>query len=487
MTVREQPSQTTPCQRESVVVLRHVNFSYDRAEEQVKDVSLTIKRGEFVVVTGVSGCGKTTLTRLMNGLIPHFYEGKLSGDILLMGSNTREMHSWEFGQVVGSIFQDPRSQFFASIVQDEIAFGCENYGVPAAEIQSRLREASQAIGVEALLQSNLHTISNGERQKVAVASVRAMQPQIYVMDEPSANLDGAATQNLKEILAQLKEDGHTIVVAEHRLLYLMDLADRILYMQAGRITREFTPQEMSRLPRAQLEALGLRSTAPLAGHLEQAVAPGETAKKFAAANIQKRVGREKRPLLKNVSFSLQQGEVVALTGANGAGKTTLARILCGLTREHGGKVLFDGNAVKPGRRARYAWFVMQDTDAQLFMDSVLNEVLLGKKVTPELLAKVEQLLTNLDLWKYRERHPASLSGGQKQRLSIAMALVQDTQVIIFDEPTSGLDGKNMRRVSEIIRQAARNGKAVLVITHDEEFMANVCNRVIQLRDGVCHT
>jgi len=270
-------------------------------------------------------------------------------------------------------------------------------------------------------------------------------------------------------------------------LYLMDLADRILYMQAGRITREFTPQEIRNLPRAQLEALGLRSTAPLAGHLYQAVASSETSDILAASSIRKRVGREKRPLLRNVSFSLQGGEVVALTGANGAGKTTLARILCGLTREHGGKVLFDGNAVKPGRRARYAWFVMQDTDTQLFMDTVLNEVILGKTATPALLAKAEQILTHLDLWQYRERHPASLSGGQKQRLSIAVALVQDSQVVIFDEPTSGLDGKNMRKVSEIIRQAARNGKAVLVITHDEEFMANACNRVVQLRDGVCHT
>jgi energy-coupling factor transport system ATP-binding protein len=469
-----------------VLVLRNVSFSYDYAEEQVRDVSLTIKRGEFVVLTGVSGCGKTSLTRLMNGLIPHFYEGKLSGDVLLLEKNTREMHSWEFGQVVGSIFQDPRSQFFASIVQDEIAFGCENYGIPAEEIQSRLSEAVQAIAVESLLQSNLSTISNGERQKVAVAAVRAMRPQIYVMDEPSANLDGAATQDLRRILAQLKSEGFTIIVAEHRLLYVMDLADRILYMQDGRVTQEFTPQEIKRLPREQLGALGLRSPAPLTGHLDQAVVSGETSEILAASNIQKCVGREKRPLLRNVSFRLRRGEVVALTGANGAGKTTLARILCGLTRENGGTVLFGGNAVRPGQRARHAWFVMQDTDTQLFMDTVLNEVILGKEATPALLAKAEQILTHLDLWQYRERHPASLSGGQKQRLSIAVALVQDTQIVIFDEPTSGLDGRNMRRVSEIIRQAARNGKTVLIITHDEEFMASSCNRVMQLKNGVCH-
>lgn len=471
--------------KEKALVLENVSFSYDSIEEQVKEVSLTIRQGEFIVLTGVSGCGKTSLTRLMNGLIPHFYEGKLSGDIFLLGRNTKDMQSWEFGRVVGSIFQDPRSQFFAAIVQDEIAFGCENYGLPAAEIQSRLREASQAIGVEALLPSTLHTLSNGERQKVAVAAVRAMHPQIYVMDEPSANLDTDATQDLRAILTQLKDQGYTIVVAEHRLLYLVDLADRILYMQDGRIMREFTSQEMREMPREQLEALGLRSTAPLAGRLNPAVVAGETAEKLAASNIQKHVGRERRPLLTNVSFSLRQGEVMALTGANGAGKTTLARILCGLTREHGGKVCFDGNAVKPGRRARHAWFVMQDTDAQLFMDSVLNEVLLGKKITPSLLARAEQILTHLDLWQHRERHPASLSGGQKQRLSIATALVQDTQVLIFDEPTSGLDGKNLRQVSAIIRQASQNGKAVLVITHDEEFIANACHRVIQIENGIC--
>jgi energy-coupling factor transporter ATP-binding protein EcfA2 len=363
----------------NALVLEKVNFSYDSVEEQVKDVSLTIRQGEFIVLTGVSGCGKTSLTRLMNGLIPHFYEGKLSGDIFLLGRNTRDIQPWEFGQVVGSIFQDPRSQFFASIVEDEIAFGCENYGIPAAEIESRLREAAQAIGVEALLQSNLSTISNGERQKVAVAAVRAMRPPVYVMDEPSANLDADATQYLKRILTQLKDEGHTIVVAEHRLLYLMDLADRILYMQDGCITKEFVPQELRELKPSELASLGLRSPVPPSGNRGQNNLPQDSAEVISAAGIQKQVGREKQPLLRDASFSLRGGEVVALTGRNGAGKTTLARILCGLTREQGGKVLFGGKPVKTRQRAQHAWFVMQDTDAQLFMDSVLSEVLLGKK------------------------------------------------------------------------------------------------------------
>ncbi|NTW02202.1 MAG: energy-coupling factor ABC transporter ATP-binding protein [Oscillochloris sp.] len=467
-----------------MLALRHVRFSYNGADEQIRDVSLTVRRGECVVLTGVSGCGKTSLTRVINGLIPHFYEGSLSGEVLIAGKSAAEMASWEFGQVVGSVFQDPRSQFFASIVQDEIAFGCENYGFPTTTIQHRLDESAQEMGVASLLTRSLYTLSNGEKQKVAVTAVRAAKPQIYVMDEPSANLDAEATQALQTILRRLKAEGNTIVVAEHRLLYLMDLADRILYMQGGRIVDAFTAQELRQLPHERLTAMGLRSPTPVAWQSQETSATnGVQQAALAVHRLSVDAGRAKQPVLSDVSFSLRLGEVVALTGVNGVGKTTLARVICGLAKERSGLVHFNGRTVKAAQRSRHAWFVMQDTDAQLFAEDVLSELTLGKKLTTELLAHAEQVLRDLDLWQYRERHPASLSGGQKQRLTIAVALAQETEILIFDEPTSGLDAENMQRVATLIRHAADQGKAALVITHDKEFIAHSCSRLVHLVDG----
>ncbi|NCC30413.1 MAG: energy-coupling factor ABC transporter ATP-binding protein [Chloroflexia bacterium] len=466
-----------------MLVLRNVHFSYNDVDRQIHDVSLSVQHGEFVVLTGVSGCGKTSLTRLINGLIPHFYEGTLSGEVLIAGRNAAEMASWEFGLMVGSVFQDPRSQFFASMVQDEIAFGCENYGLPSAEIQRRLDEAAQELAVIPLLDRNLYRLSNGEKQKVAVTAVRALRPQIYVLDEPSANLDAEATQALQLILSRLKASGHTIVVAEHRLHYLMELADRILYMRDGRIVEAFTPSELRQLPHKRLAALGLRSPTAVAWHPHHQPSSDDRAAALAVQGLTVSVGRAQQPLLLDLSFALRAGEVVALTGVNGVGKSTLARVICGLARERRGQVHFYGRSVKPAQRSRYAWFVMQDTDAQLFAEDVLSELTLGKKATPTLLAQAEYILKELGLWQYRERHPASLSGGQKQRLTIAVALAQDTEILIFDEPTSGLDAENMQRVAALIRTSAGHGKAVLVITHDEEFIAHSCSRVMRLEAG----
>lgn len=474
---------TTQSTSATALALRQVNFAYNGSTTQLRDLSLSVQRGEFVMLTGGSGCGKTSLTRLINGLIPHFYAGTLTGTVLLEGKHAAEMDAWEFGQLVGSVFQDPRSQFFASVVQDEIAFGCENYGVPSAEIQCRLADSAQELGIAALLTRNLYTLSNGEKQKVAVAAVRTLRPQIYVLDEPSANLDGEATHTLQVILRRLKAAGHTIVVAEHRLLYLMDLADRIVYMRDGQIVDQFSPQALCHLPPERLAAMGLRRPTPVAWQPQPT--PGEAMQQplLALHNVTVHSGRAKTPLLRNVSFTLGRGEVVALTGNNGVGKSTLARVVCGLLRERSGQIAFNGRMVKPQERNRHAWFVMQDADAQLFADDVLSELTLGQRATPKFLARAEAILRDLDLWHLRERHPASLSGGQKQRLTIAIALAQATTLLILDEPTSGLDAANMRRVAALLRHAAAQGKAVLVITHDEEFIAHGCSRLVRLEEG----
>ena len=469
-----------------MIELRNISFRYNNEQEQISDLSLKIKTGEFVVITGPSGCGKTTLTRIINGLIPYFYEGKLTGEFYLNGQNAEDFQPWEFGKCVGSVFQDPRSQFFAAVSKDEIAFCCENYGVPSEKIAAKVDDVANALRIQPLLSRELLTLSSGEKQKVAVASASAMEPPVYVLDEPSANLDMDATEELAKILNRLKENGSTIVIAEHRLYYLMALADRIVYITDGKIRRENTAEQMRALTRRQLDDMGLRATRiEKSDHdlIRNEIVAGDSETAVSVKDLHLKVGKNINYLLSALSFDIYPGEIVALTGSNGVGKTTLARTLCGLARETSGQILFKGSAIKSSARYKHAWFVMQDADCQLFSESVLGEMSVGKKASPELLMKAERILTELDLWQYKDRHPASLSGGQKQRLTLAVALMQDTKLLILDEPTSGLDGRNLEKVVQCVKKQAEAGKAILIITHDHELVQKACTRMLHLKDG----
>ncbi len=219
-----------------MIRLENVTYSYSKeAEASLKNVDLTVKEGQFIVLIGKSGCGKTTVTRVINGLATKFYDGKLTGKVFIKNKNLEQIPLWEIGRTVGSIFQDPRSQFFASLTEDEVAFGCENYGFDRKLIQKRIDHAIHKVGGESQLGKEIYSMSSGEKQKIAIASVYAVNPFIYVFDEPSANLDMDSVIKLQELMKFLKNEGHTVIVAEHRLYYLMELADRFIYMNEGRI------------------------------------------------------------------------------------------------------------------------------------------------------------------------------------------------------------------------------------------------------------
>ena len=229
------------------IIIRDLTFSYGGNGNQLEHISLDIAAGEVIVMTGPSGSGKSSLTRVINGLIPYFYEGELSGEVFVDGKPLKEIPSWERGKIVGNVFQDPRSQFFANEVAGEVAFGCENYGYSHEEIRNHVHRAAADIKIQDILDHSLHSLSYGMRQKVAIASAEAIDPEIYVMDEPSANLDIASTYRFADIIRELKQQGKTIIIAEHRLYYLMNLADRFLCVQKGKIVREFTAQQMKAL------------------------------------------------------------------------------------------------------------------------------------------------------------------------------------------------------------------------------------------------
>lgn len=463
------------------IKIRDLTFSYNGNGDQLHQISLDIAAGEIIVMTGPSGSGKSSLTRVINGLIPYFYEGDLSGEVFVDGKLLNEIPSWERGKIVGNVFQDPRSQFFANEVAGEIAFGCENYGYSHEEIQNNVYRSAEHMNILDILENSLHSLSYGMRQKVAIASAEAIQPEIYVMDEPSANLDIESTYRFADIIRGLKKQGKTIIIAEHRLYYLMGLADRFLCVRNGQIVKEFSAVQMKELSKKEIHTLGLRT--PDLNKMEyishESVATDEVVLEVKA--VCKCFGTKK--VANNLQIQCRRGEIIAIIGPNGTGKSTLARILAGLLKEDSGEVVLFGKKCKPKERLGKVWYIPQDLDSQLFGEDLLDELTTGSEMNKERETKAKEILTALELIPFIKQHPSTLSGGQKQRLALGVALMHDAPIIVLDEPTSGLDGTNMRHVSSMIRKLAKMGRTILVITHDAECALSCCERALRLEDG----
>ena len=304
-----------------------------------------------------------------------------------------------------------------------------------------------------------------------------MKPKVFVCDEPTANLDAAGTRQHAQTLRQLKEQGFTLLIAEHRIDWLMGIADRFLYLRDGRIAAEYTPEDLLRLPEADILGMGLRSPhegkcPPSPSVLDESPAVLKT------AGLSKRIRKE--VIFEDISLSVPEGGVTAITGQNGAGKTTLAQILCGLTKQTRGHILIDGKKARAAVRRREIYYCGNDTSTQFFTASVAEELLLNTELTEENKDRARYLLKEFGLYEYRDAHPSALSGGQKQRLAIACAIFSGRRILILDEPTSGLDGRNMRLIAERLRSEARNGRTILVITHDRELIESCCDNIVEV-------
>lgn len=469
-----------------MINLKNVDFTYNNAKTNigVHHVNLEISKGQVVLLCGSSGCGKTTLTRMINGLIPNFYEGKLSGDITVCGLDVKKSELYELTPFVGSVFQNPKSQFYTVQTDSEIVFGCENIGLKKELIYQRFEDVVGKLNISPLLGKSLFSLSGGQKQKIACASVATLFPEIFVMDEPSSNLDIETIYELAEIIREWKKEKKTVVIAEHRLYWLMDIADRVIYIKDGKILQDIPINEFKKISIDTLSKMGLRS------------------RKISFDNIQFPAIKSRDYIyFKDFSFSYEKeknvnikslmipcGSVVAIIGKNGAGKSTFGRCMCGLEKKTKGTMILYGKELKWKERIKNCYLVMQDVNHQLFTESVLDEILLSMENSAdnESLKKVKaiEILKALNLEEFQELHPMSLSGGQKQRVSVACALASDKKILVYDEPTSGLDYASMLDVAEGIRSMQRRGKTQFVITHDPELIEKCCNYLMFMDKGL---
>ena len=471
------------------LAIRGVSYSYPGGRPVLDDVDMDVTPGALTLVCGASGSGKSTVLRLLNGLIPNFHEGELSGRVLIDDEDVSSAPIERSGLRTATVFQNPASQFFTTTVADELAFAPQNYRVEAGEIRRRRAGALEELGIGDLADRDLRTLSGGQVQKVACAQALAQRTPVILLDEPTSNLDPRAIDDVRATIGRLKAAGRTLVVAEHRIYFLRGLVDEVVIMGRGRVVHRMAGEELWRIGEARRKELGLRALerprlavrpaglAAIAGGpgrrpgAEDAVgngavdaddAAGDGADGLLIENLQ--VERSGRLVLDIPRLFFPAGAVTGVVGANGVGKTTLARAVCRLQRaRRGARMSLGGRELRSGR----AFLVMQDVHRQLFTESVSQE------------ASAPQL-ERLDLAALADRHPLSLSGGQKQRLVIATAIDQDARVLILDEPTSGVDHRHLVAIAAELRDLAREGRVVIVISHDVEFLNECADRVIDM-------
>lgn len=462
-----------------MIQLKDISFSYAvNSKEGLEHINLTINSGECILLCGRSGCGKTTFTRMINGLIPYFFSGDLTGTTFVDEIEIKKTAMYQIAGKVGSVFQNPRTQFFNTDTDSEIAFGIENAALPSALLHQRVADTEKKLNIEKLSNRSIFELSGGEKQKIAFASVYAMNPDVYLLDEPSSNLDMDAIEELKETLKVLKKQGKTILIAEHRLYYLMEIIDRAIYFENGKIEKIFQPKELFSSKQNEREKMGLRAV-----QLTE-VKPFYQKRTLGKKTLELKnitISYKNKAILENLNISASSGEIIGIIGHNGAGKTSFARTICGLHKETSGQITVDGREQTRKSLMKKSYLVMQDVNYELFAESVEKECVFGIKNPDKILA--DTTLEELELTSFKNSHPNTLSGGQKQRLAVAVSMVCGKEILVFDEPTSGLDYDNMIRVSKLIEHLSQMGKIIFITTHDYEFVCQTCNRVLHLDEG----
>jgi energy-coupling factor transporter ATP-binding protein EcfA2 len=489
-----------------MITFEHVTYTYPDAPAPVlRDLNLEIEDGAFVLVVGNSGAGKSTLLRCLNGLVPHFYGGTISGKIRVQGQDPLTAQPRQMSATVGFVFQDPEAQFVVDTVEAELVFAMENHNLPQATMRKRVEEVLDQLSIAHLRERRINTLSGGEKQRVAIAAVLTLEPQVLVLDEPTSQLDPQAAEEVLTALEKLNADlGLTIILSEHRLERVVQYADQVIYLPGpGEPPLIGTPQEVLRQmdlvpPLVQLgKALGweplpltIKDARPWARQLELTPRPWPQGRPTAGApEVVVRdlwYAYNGHPALRGINLQIQPGEFVALMGRNGSGKTTLLKHLVGLLRPKRGSVqvrAMDTNETPLEELIRVVGYVPQNPNALLFAETVAEELAFTRRNHGLAAEGQDQLLATLGLAQHAGRYPRDLSVGERQRVALASILAAEPEIILLDEPTRGLDYLQKQALAHYLEAQRARGRTVILSTHDVELVAACADRVIILGDG----
>ncbi|ASS88884.1 ABC transporter ATP-binding protein [Aeribacillus pallidus] len=510
--------------RKRVIEFHNFSFKYhSQKNPTLKNIHLNIYEGEKVLIVGPSGSGKSTIGHCINGLIPFSYKGEMTGSLKVMGQETKELNIFALSKMVGTVLQDPDGQFIGLTVGEDIAFALENDCIPQKEMFEIVKDASKMVEMDDYLPASVHHLSGGQKQRVSLAGVMVDKVDILLFDEPLANLDPATGKYAMALIDKIqKETNTTVVIIEHRLEdVLYRHVDRIIVVNDGSIVADMSPDQL--LTTNILEETNIREplyikAVKYAGcELTEDMHPADF-NQFKADLCRKNLlewfedsnpktpSKEGKTILelknisfsyspghetiKDVSFSINKGEMVSIVGKNGAGKSTITKLICGFEKPSSGSILFNGKDITNEtikERSLKIGMVMQNPNHMISKHMIFDEVALGLKVRgvaeAEIKERVDNTLKICGLYPFRNWPISALSFGQKKRVTIASILVLEPDIIILDEPTAGQDFRHYTDIMEFLVQLNRQGVTIMMITHDMHLMLEYTERAIVFAEG----
>lgn len=459
-----------------MIEFRNFSFTYSASNRPVlSDLSFTVRDGECILLHGPSGCGKSTLCMTLNGIVPNLLRGEIHGEIIIDGKSITGHETRDLSARVGMVFQNPDNQLFAITVEEDVAFGPENLGIPSEEIHMRVSEALGATGLEEIRMREIHRLSGGQKQRTAIAGLSAMRPDILVFDEPTADLDPDGTREIIALIDRLhKEERKTIIIVEHKIREIFPVVERIISMRDGRISGDMQKEAADPhllAPPYQIHASPWRDVGKVLLEIKNL--------HFSYPNGTK--------ALTDVSLTVRKSECIAFIGRNGSGKTTLTKCIKGLLSPDKGEVILydrdNGSIVHD--RSKQIGYLFQNPDHQIVTDRVDREISIGLTRFPpdEVKQRTLKALEQLNLVQYATRDPCTLSRGERQRLAVASILAMDPEIIIFDEPTTGQDYENLTSIMQCMNALKSAGNTLLMVTHDHELAKAYADRIIIMDNG----
>lgn len=491
-----------------IININNLTFNYpDSKQSAIKNINLTVNEGEFILIVGPSGCGKSTLIRLLNRVVPDYYGGTIEGEVSISGRNIEFLDKKQVIENIGMVYQHPEKQIVLQDVEREIAFGLENFNTDINTMKRNVSEVISLLGLNKIRDKQTTEISGGEKQRVAIASVVSMDPQIIAFDEPISQLDPISAEEVLNSIKRLNRDlGKTIILVEQRLDKCFHMADRIIFMENGEIIGQGTPKNipenivnkyhlptityifkeagLQTLPITVKEGRDIIRNNKFQDLKEDDLKFKEVVMEIEKLNFEYERGYK---ILKDLSFKLHRGEIMTVMGENGAGKSTLFKIIAGMIDKYKGKVLIDNKNIKSLKlkeRIKKIGYLSQNPNDYFGRKTVFEEVGYTLKNIGEYKEeKVEQVMKLLNISYLEDKNPRDLSGGEKQRVAIACTIITDPEILILDEPTRGMDAEAKENLGEIIKTLAEVGKSIVVITHDSDFTGDYSHSVMLMFNG----